>query len=124
MKATSDYLNREPRALAEVMQMREPSGSVPEVPYQFRAQPLAWPSSRYGDRTICDIPDEHEEDVPSWVKRRPRATLDRYLTGALIIALAAFAAGQITVIVWDHAYGLTDHQRQIIEQTHGFEGGN
>ena len=97
--------------------------------------PLAYPASRYGDRTICDptLPDMQGDAAPAWLQEQSRnrrawaVVLDDYhfiFRLAVITTICAFILGIIFMTLWGKAYPLKDSSRQIIGQEQGFADGD
>ena len=131
---TSPYLENEPRELSDVVYMREwgdPTdlGIPSDSPYEgtgmspSTAQPVRYPTlayvpTRFGTRTICDLPDNYDdpyEAISAW-----QAQADGWWRMLRTIAIAALAAGAVAMLVWDR---YNPPPRQAVPMVTGFEGG-
>lgn len=96
-----------------VIQLRssDPSGDQPsDVPCGSPYIP-----SRFGDRTICDLPDEHFPE-PAWRRER-----DRHIQNGVLLVIVFLALCFVAASLWTAAYQLGERQNATISVT-GFEG--
>ena len=129
--ATSPYLNQPLRDLDDVRAGRQSSdlGIPSDSPYEGTSwtpwtdtRPIyQYSDPRYGDRTICDLPDEHEP-AEEWLSNW-QATADHWWRVLRTVAIIALVSGAVAIMIWDH-YNPFSPPHQAAPVMHGFEGGN
>ena len=89
----------------------------------WTVRPVRYPApayvpTRFGNRTICDLPDEHES-AEEWLTNW-QARADHWWRVLRMVAVAALVASAVAVLVWDH---YDPPPRQAVPMVMGFEGG-